>query len=227
MTGPYRHRPRTIFAALAVAPLLGGGAPNPELRPLPCGPGGPLAPAAQHYCRAGRQYVTTHAHRALLSAAAAVAEAHPGSVLRYMDASWARGRRPMPPHLSHGDGRQVDIALFFETSEGRPLANSPAPGGYGAFEPPRRERDRVCRGVSGPHDRPDPSRTRRWRMDRERTRALVEKLAAERCVRRIFLEPHLKRELRLTGEPKIRFAGCRAARHDDHIHVDFCSGAAS
>ena len=35
----------------------------------------------------------------------------------------------------------------------------------------------------------------------------------------LLLEPHLKTRLKLEKYDKIRFQGCRAARHDDHIHV--------
>ena len=33
-----------------------------------------------------------------------------------------------------------------------------------------------------------------------------------------FIEPHLAKRLGATTS-KIRFQGCKAARHDDHIHV--------
>ena len=36
---------------------------------------------------------------------------------------------------------------------------------------------------------------------------------------KILLEPHLAHRLGVEGRPNIRFQGCRAARHDDHIHV--------
>ena len=36
---------------------------------------------------------------------------------------------------------------------------------------------------------------------------------------KIFLEPHLKSRLRLSSYGKIRFHGCAAVRHDDHIHI--------
>ena len=49
----------------------------------------------------------------------------------------------------------------------------------------------------------------------------MQALLAERHVRRIFVEPHLKRRLGFAGEARVRFAGCSAARHDDHLHVDF------
>jgi hypothetical protein len=37
-------------------------------------------------------------------------------------------------------------------------------------------------------------------------------------VDKVFLEPHLTSSLGLAA-PAVRFQGCRAARHDDHIHV--------
>ena len=43
-------------------------------------------------------------------------------------------------------------------------------------------------------------------------------LAADPAVERLFLEPHLQARLGLS-DPRIRFPRCRAARHDDHIHV--------
>ena len=33
-----------------------------------------------------------------------------------------------------------------------------------------------------------------------------------------LLEPHLKKRLRLEAR-RIQFQGCRAARHDDHMHI--------
>lgn len=42
-------------------------------------------------------------------------------------------------------------------------------------------------------------------------------LAADPRVGRIFVEPHLRESLGLASE-KFGFQGCRAARHDDHVH---------
>ncbi|MFT5619364.1 MAG: hypothetical protein ACI85I_002607, partial [Arenicella sp.] len=36
---------------------------------------------------------------------------------------------------------------------------------------------------------------------------------------KVFIEPHLKTRLGLENYSKIRFHGCQAVRHDDHIHV--------
>jgi murein endopeptidase len=57
-----------------------------------------------------------------------------------------------------------------------------------------------------------------WEIDEARTVKLIEVLAADSRVGKILLEPHLKDRLKL-DHPKIRFQGCRAARHDDHIHM--------
>jgi hypothetical protein len=168
--------------------------------------------------------VTAPARDALTTASSKLGVAYPGTAMRYMEASWPLGRRPMPPHRSHGDGRQVDLALFYVDLKGRALPKAPTASGYAAAEPPLRERDRVCTGASrraAKNDRPDPPGTRRWRLDEARTAAMVRLLAADPRVRRIFIEPHLKARLGLAGLRKVRFAGCQAARHDDHIHVDF------
>ncbi|HWW11730.1 MAG TPA: hypothetical protein VN018_04370, partial [Brevundimonas sp.] len=70
-------------------------------------------------------------------------------------------------------------------------------------------------------EKPDPPADRPWRLDEARTKALLETLIADHRVRRVLIEPHLERRMGLWGHPKLRFAGCQAARHDDHIHVDF------
>jgi hypothetical protein len=37
-------------------------------------------------------------------------------------------------------------------------------------------------------------------------------------LQKIFIEPHLKNALGIT-DGHVRFQGCRAARHDDHVHI--------
>ncbi|MEL6998345.1 MAG: hypothetical protein AAFP68_08785, partial [Pseudomonadota bacterium] len=54
--------------------------------------------------------------------------------------------------------------------------------------------------------------------DVERMRTAMALLSGDRRVGKIFIEPHLVRSWGV-GHPKVRFQGCRAARHDDHIHI--------
>lgn len=192
---------------------------------LPCDGSTPLEPTRPHYCREDRHFVTPDARAALIAAAQTMNARYPGEVLRFMDASGPDGVKPFPPHLSHGDGRQIDLGLYYTDRTGAPLRAFPdtsAHGGLWPAEPPRSGETRACpKGRPGKAEKPDPPADRTWRLDEARTRTLLETLAADPRVRRILIEPHLERRLGLWGHPKMRFAGCRAARHDDHIHVDF------
>ena len=55
-------------------------------------------------------------------------------------------------------------------------------------------------------------------LEPERTAALARALLADPMVGKVFVEPPLARQLGLK-DAKLRFQGCRAARHDDHIHA--------
>lgn len=204
----------------------GSTAPNAAgLVTLPCDASTPLEPTRPYYCRRDRHFVTPTTRDALIDTATAMRRLHPGEVLRFMDASGPDGRKPFPPHRSHGDGRQIDLGLYYTDVQGRPLNVFPATdryGGYWPAEPPRPGKEVACpQGRPGRAEKPDPPADRPWRLDEARTKALVETLIADRRVRRVLIEPHLERRFGLWGHPKLRFAGCQAARHDDHLHVDF------
>lgn len=192
---------------------------------LPCDGSTGLAPAKPYYCRVGRHFLTPQARAVMLEAASSIARRHPGSPLYFMDASGPDGVKPFPPHLSHGDGRQLDVALFYTDTAGTPLNRFPDTsrhGGYWPAEPPRPGEDTACPdGRAQEAEKPDPPANRPWRLDETRTRAVLDILLADPRVRRILIEPHLERRLGLWGHPKLRFAGCQAARHDDHMHIDF------
>jgi len=205
-------------------------APIPDDKPnaaglvrLPCDKGGAIRPASRFYCAASRHFVTPRARESIHDAAVKMARRFPGTPITYMEASWPSGLRPMPPHLSHGDGREVDIAIYYETLGAKPLA-TPYGGwtGFGAYEPPRKADERVACPPDSNHSKgKDPDPGRKWRMDEARTRALLRIFVEDKRVRRVLIEPHLERRLGFAGHPKVRFAGCNAARHDDHLHVDF------
>jgi hypothetical protein len=133
------------------------------------------------------------------------------------------GRKPLFPHLSHGDGRQVDLAVFYQDRGGAPMAAPPrgSHNGYGKFEPARRGDPLPCLGIDRPGDERDPPADRAWKLDEVRTKALLQALIADPRVRRVLIEPHLEKRFGLWGHPKVRAPGCNAARHDDHLHVDF------
>lgn len=204
----------------------GSARPNAAgLVTLPCDGSTPLEPVRPYYCRRDRHFTTPSVREALVDAAAAMRARYPGEVLRFMDASGPAGEKPFPPHLSHGDGRQIDLGLYYTDARGVPMKTFPATdryGGYWPAEPPGPGEEIACPGGrEGRAEKPDPPADRPWRLDEARTEALVRILIADPRVKRVLIEPHLERRFGLWGHPKLRFAGCQAARHDDHIHVDF------
>jgi len=215
-------------AVRAVPPGEQPGSKEPNaagLVSLPCDGSTTLAPVKAYYCRQDRHYVRPAVRDRLVEAARALSARYPDDRLWFMDASGADGVKPFPPHFSHGDGRQIDLGLYYLDRNGRPMRDFPDTSKHGGLwpaEPPRRGEQIACpAGRSGIAFKPDPPADRPWRLDEDRTKALVEILIADPAVRRVLIEPHLERRFGLWGHPKLRFAGCQAARHDDHIHVDF------
>lgn len=52
----------------------------------------------------------------------------------------------------------------------------------------------------------------------DRTATLIRVLLTDTRGGKVFVEPSLAAALGLADD-RLRFQGCRAARHDDHIHV--------
>ncbi|WP_241525785.1 hypothetical protein [Pseudophaeobacter leonis] len=57
-----------------------------------------------------------------------------------------------------------------------------------------------------------------YRLEPARTSLLLRTLVQDARVGKLFVEPHLQPQFWVEDQ-KIRFQGCRAARHDDHIHL--------
>lgn len=196
--------------------------------PLPCGLGDRelLGPLTVWTCLLNRHYAARNAAETLLSTSAALSNSRPGMRVSYLDAgfpffNWF----PMFPHLSHRDGRKIDLALLYrdpETGASVP-GRAPSPIGYWGYAPPGPGASRPCAGgeswLRWDFDWLQPV----WadlELDSESTAALLAGLARSPAVTRILIEPHLKERL-APGVPKIRFQGCAAARHDDHMHIEF------
>jgi len=183
----------------------------------------PLKPASPLFYLLARNYVTPPLLTVLERTAVSVAGEFPGTNVQYLDACFPFFKGfPMLPHLSHDDGKKVDLAFMYQDARtGRPLSNPPSWIGYGFYEQPRAGEVQPCQGVSSPlrwnFDRFQPLFASA-RMDPVRTKFLVETLSRNPGVQKILLEPHLKARMNIRSD-KVRFQGCRAARHDDPIHV--------
>ncbi|MEM6974383.1 MAG: hypothetical protein AAF577_16450 [Pseudomonadota bacterium] len=185
---------------------------------LSCWDNGPLQVQSWFYCAANRVYVTAPLEDVLQDAAAAMDQRYPGTITLVLDGSFPLiDGFPLLPHLSHDDGEKADLAFYYRDESGYLPRVTRSPIGYFAFE-------------AGPTACPDVWPTLRWdldalqpvfpahTLDEGRLKALMTILAADARVGRILLEPHLVARLGLTSA-NIRFQGCRAARHDDHIHL--------
>jgi hypothetical protein len=205
-----------LYAGLAVIAIW--VAPLSGRTPLKCWGEGSLQVQSWFYCATNRNYVSTELAEVLKDAADAVDKAYPGTETLVLDANFPfLTGFPLLPHLSHDDGEKADLAFYYKDDGDYLAGQTRSPIGYFAFE-------------QGGSDCPRVWPTLRWdfqsfqslwathSIEPDRIRFLISTLVADRRVGKIFLEPHLKSSLGLNAGT-IRFQGCRAARHDDHIHL--------
>ncbi len=197
--------------AIWLAPTFGRVALN-------CVDEGPLEVQSWTYCALNRNYLTPELHQVLIETADAMDNQFPGTKTLVLDANFPfLNGFPLLPHLSHNDGDKVDLAFFYRDENGYLPRATRSPIGYFAFE-------------KGPTECPATWPTLRWdfavlqplwreyELDEARNAAILKLLSNDNRIGKIFVEPHLVRALNVS-HPKIRFQGCRAARHDDHIHL--------
>ena len=210
-----------LLTAFVVPPLawLGGRVP------LDCGFGSENYAAANTlYCALNRNYVEPRVKTAVERLSQHMQQAYPGTITLYLDGNFPFfDGFPLIPHLSHSDGRKLDLAFYYTDPAGQYVPGGhPSPVGYWAFERPADGRG-ACGGRGG-WLRWDVSWFRPFladmKLDEERTRAAINWLTTsgrEFGVEKLYVEPHLSARLGV-GSPLIHFQGCRAARHDDHVH---------
>ncbi len=212
--------------AVYVAPVFGRV-------PLPCfeSSSSPLVSASPLFCALNRHYVTAETREMLDSLSIAVATEHPGALTMTLDASFPfLDGFPLLPHLSHDDGEKVDLAFYYRgETGGYSRGASRSPLGYWAFEEPRAGDHLPCEGRQRwPSFRWDmrwlqPIMEQDLIVDAPRMRTALRWLETDGARFRfgkVFIEPHLADRFGVEpGSDVIRFQGCRAARHDDHLHI--------
>ncbi|NOQ75818.1 MAG: hypothetical protein GQ574_27685 [Crocinitomix sp.] len=180
-------------------------------------------------CLLNRHYVTEELLDATLSATEDLNTVYPGTVIAYLDANFPFiDAFPLLPHLSHDDGEKLDLAFLYTASENGEALNDAAPSfiGYGVFEEPfpsEQNQPDFCKNKGYWQYSILGSLVPQWnksdyQFDIERTKALLQILTKEPAINKIFIEPHLKTRMNLHSD-KIRYHGCGAVRHDDHIHI--------
>ncbi|MCB0635552.1 MAG: hypothetical protein KDC54_02985 [Lewinella sp.] len=230
----YRPRRRgrlTYFLLLyglswLVTPWLAGAFGRTHL-PLWATEQAPLQPQNWLLILTNRHYVRPALKETTLAVARDMREQYPGLTLTYLDANFPFFNGfPLWPHRSHDDGEKLDLAFVYQHGEQR---TTRAPGllGYGRCDGPEvgevdyparcREQGywpyNMLRLLARPLVHGD------YRVDEAFTAQLVRRLARSGNIGKIFIEPHLKQRWGLGQLDKVRFQGCAAVRHDDHIHV--------
>lgn len=180
-------------------------------------------------CLLNRHYVGPELRDIMVSTSNQMSEAFNGTKTNYLDANFPFFNGfPLLPHLSHNDGKKVDLAFYYNDKASGNLTNStPSFIGYGIYDGPE----------EGEINYPERCANKgywqyglltklipKWKVDNyevdsKRTTHLIKLLAEDNSTSKIFIEPHLKQRWRLNSIDKIRFHGCQAVRHDDHIHL--------
>jgi len=174
-----------------------------------------------------RNYVRTELKETTFQVANKLNEKYPQSRINYLDAGFPfYDGFPLLPHLSHDDGKKLDVSFFYRNESAEQTNKVPSFIGYGVCEEP----------VAGEEDRPaycdkkgywrysfmrkitSQSGKQKLFFDAGRTKEMVDLYAKSAAIGKMFIEPHLMARLNLKSS-KIRFHGCQAVRHDDHLHV--------
>ena len=146
--------------------------------------------------------------------------------IKYLDASFPFiDKFPLLPHLSHNDGKKIDISFIYEDSHGV-VDNKKSRSGYGVFVPIKQKeynQTKVCKSKGAfQYDYTKYLTLGRindnLKFSKNSTRQLIIALLKNKNLGKLFIEPNLKTRLNLTDN-RIRNHGCRAVRHDDHIHI--------
>lgn len=179
-------------------------------------------------CFLNRNYVVPELKETALDVARQINNKYPGTVVNYLDANFPFiNNFPLLPHLSHSDGKKLDIAFcYIDKKTGKTTNNVPSVIGYGISEGPKANEVNTANTCAKQgywqysfmlKIIPQSNKSN-FTFDSTRTKELVNLFASKSIIGKIFIEPHLKTRLTLTSN-KIRFHGCQAVRHDDHIHV--------
>jgi hypothetical protein len=174
-------------------------------------------------CLLNRSYVRPEMRDLIMALGVETGKRFPGSQITTLEGNFpfADGF-PLMPHLSHRDGKKLDIAFFYRTPDKAIAHGSPSRIGYFVYEQPRPGEQTPCAGRFTPLRwdlgvfQPKPPV---WQVDDERTGWMVKWLKEHPQVSKVLIEPHLADRLNAAGG-KVRFQGCHAARHDDHIHLE-------
>lgn len=200
-------------------------------RPLPLYPTDnfPIKPAKAFYFFTNRNYIKPKLLEAVKNVSNQLNRTYPEVTIMYLDGCFPfLNNFPLIPHLSHDDGAKLDLAFIYQKKDNRTYApKHPSWFGYGFSEQAKpNEYNKVEECTSQgkwqyalTNKLIPKSAYKKYSFAHDANRSLLSKLIDEPAIKKIFIEPHLKARLGYNQVKKVRFAGCHAVRHDDHIHI--------
>ena len=178
------------------------------------------------YKLANRNYVKPELNKSIEQIAKEFEKLNPDIKMVYLDANFPFiDKFPLLPHLSHNDGKKIDISFIYENATGQLTNKKPSVSGYGVYEMStyaEYDQNAVCK-KNGNWQYDFPKYLTLGKINKEiefsekGTQQLIELIIKQNNIGKLFIEPHLKNRLNLNSD-KVRFHGCQAVRHDDHIH---------
>ena len=185
-----------------------------------------IRPASSFTTLCNRNYVTPEVNQLLRETERNLP---PNSKLKinYLDANFPFfDGFPLLPHLSHNDGKKLDLSLVYEDAAGEISALQKSRTGYGIYEGPLpNELNQTEQCKNAGYWQYDYSKyltfgeiNKELTFSKNGTASLINALLQSQSIGKLFLEPHLVKRLNLS-DSHIRFHGCGAVRHDDHIHI--------
>ena len=186
-----------------------------------------LKPTNAIYVWLNRNYVKPKLRQVLTETSVKLHAKYPGIRLQYLDACFPFGEGfPLLPHLSHNDGKKVDLSFIYMQADGTLTNKKTSRTGYGVFVAPlKNETDytQYCKNQGSWHyDFPKyitlGKTNKKLQLANKPTAYIVNELCKQTATHKIYIEPNLKKRLKISSS-KVRFHGCVAVRHDDHIHL--------
>lgn len=182
-----------------------------------------LKPRNWFYSLAFRNYVNPELKIELENAADALTVSN--ITITYLDANFPFiNGFPLLPHLSHNDGKKIDISFMYLDKQHKTTNKKPSVSGYGVYaNDDQNYTYKQC--INKGYWQYDFTKyitfgtINELELDPQNSALLIKQLLNIPNSQKVFIEPHLKNSLGLSNQSKIRFHGCQAVRHDDHIHL--------
>jgi hypothetical protein len=217
-----------VFATFIIVP------PIAEIfgrQALPISSKGQVIPNNIMMCLLHRHYVSPTLYKLIHSVASQMNPKKESTVqLRYLDANFPFiDGFPLLPHRSHDDGNKLDLAfMYVHRADHKAWKHRVSFLGYGFFEKPLRGEVNIPQQCAqkgywqyGLLEKIPGLKTHdKVQLDEFSTAKLIKLLSKHPDTKKIFIEPHLKNRLGFANDSKVRFHGCAAVRHDDHIHIE-------